>query len=412
MRALGVALILAGGGLGCNALTGFDSLDKVDCLDCGTGAGGAGGTSGAGGTAAGGNAGGAGVLPTEFSALVTGRYGSCVLTMSDGQLRCWGEYTGDGTADAHNRPVVVDIADAASTIQGFSHRCTQDINGGLWCWGRNDFGQLGDGTNITRLVPTKVPGLSDVTKVSAGAYHTCATTSGTNHFCWGSNAHGQLGTGDNQDRNTPTPITFAAPVDHFGAGVSYTCAVLDGGELVCWGLNDGGQLGLPLSTFSVSTPTTVTTMLLLERVYPGNKTTCGRVLGNKDLVCWGNNDFGQVGDGTTMQVPSPVVIPQIVKLGVAYPGLRHTCATDTNNPAAELLCWGANDNGQLGLAMPPQIATPQLVAQEVTSVGAKTSEHTCYVDGDGALLCAGLNDVGQLGDGTYESRNDFLPVQF
>jgi len=420
MRTLCVAMVLCWGGLGCNSLTGFDSLEKVD----GAGGSGGGGGGGGGGATGGGGAGGGGAGapgggtvggPGDYTAIVAGRHGSCVLNQVDQRMRCWGEFAGDGTAGAQTTPVAVDTESFGSIAQGFSHRCLRDQNDDLWCWGRNDFGQLGDGTTLTRLSPVKV--LSGVTKVSAGAYHTCATVTDS-VFCWGNNAHGQLGTGDNLDRHDPTQlpvIVSGDPIVHYGAGADYTCAVLESADLYCWGLNDSGQLGLPLTTFSVSAPTLVMNSLQLERVYPGNKTTCGRSAGTKLLYCWGNNDFGQIGDGTTTSNIVPYLIPEITKLNVAYPGMRHTCATDSSSPddTLALYCWGANDHGQLGLSsQTSQVSIAQLVADDVGGVGAKLSEHTCYVQSSDVVVCTGLNDSGQLGDGSYDSHDNFEPVQF
>ncbi len=107
----------------------------------------------------------------EPAGLTTGRHGSCVISSVDKLARCWGSYPGDGS-EASLRPVIVKGIEPMTIVHGYNHRCAWDENKDLWCWGNNDFGQLGDGTHTTRLLPTLVSGISDVLKVSAGAYHT------------------------------------------------------------------------------------------------------------------------------------------------------------------------------------------------------------------------------------------------
>jgi len=395
-------LLLWLSGWGCNELSGMAALEEVDCVGAGCGAGGAGGA---------GSSGGPIDQPTGLS---TGRHGSCVISGGDGLARCWGAMPGDCSAGS-TRPVVIAGLPLVEIAHGYNHRCARDADSRLWCWGNNDFGQLGDGTNTTRLVPTVVPDLSGVSKVSAGAYHTCAKTEAGEHYCWGSNAYGQLGTGDTVDRNVPTVIPLPATT-HFGTGAFHGCAVLDTPEVMCWGRNDEGQLGLDPATDPVAlSPVLAAGLPSLERVYPGVLTTCGRTTNTRELHCWGNNDFGQLGDGSTASSLTPVHVAQIERLGVLYPGLRHTCAYDTTDESnLKGFCWGANDHGQIGLPTDTSVfPAPQLVVEGMgDGMAAKLSEHTCYVDGNAAVLCAGLNDSGQLGDGTTESRATFEPVLF
>lgn len=375
--------------IGCNQLSGMSGLDKVD----GPGSGGP---------------------LAEPQYLSTGRHTSCVTSATDGLVRCWGATPGDGTTGSL-RPVVVTGIRPLAVCHGYDHLCAQDDQGAVWCWGNNDHGQLGDGTHETRLVPTQVTDLSGVTKISCGAYHTCAKTE-ADHYCWGNNAFGQLGTGDTVDRNEPTLLALP-PTTHFGAGAFYGCAVLESLELMCWGRNEHGQLGTdPVTTPVALSPELATGLPDFEKVYPGVGTTCARSPNVRELYCWGDNEHGQLGDGTTTASLTPVRVAEIARLGVLFPGVRHSCAYDTSNgDAISIYCWGANDHGQLGLpsdtAMYP---TPQLVADGLleSALAGKTSEHTCYFDANRQVVCAGLNDTGQLGDGTTASRDSFAPVLF
>jgi len=396
MKPLGAALGMVGlvSLLGCNELSGLSALDKVD-----------------------GSAQPPSVGPVEEPiGLTSGRHGTCVISGVDKLARCWGSYPGDGT-ESSLRPVIVKGIEPVTIVHGYNHRCARDENSDLWCWGNNDFGQLGDGTQTTRLLPTKVSGISGVVKVSGGAYHTCADTEAGGHYCWGANGYGQLGVGDTVDRNEPAAMTIA-PTTHFGTGAFHGCAVLETPEILCWGRNDEGQLGLdPATTLMATTPQPVPGLPEVERVYGGVLTTCVRTTNTRELHCWGNNDFGQLGDGTTTASLTPVHVPEIERLGVLFPGVRHTCAYDTSaeDDTIKVFCWGANDHGQVGLPKDtPQYESPQLLAEGLANSGVsgKLSEHTCYLDADRQVVCAGLNDTGQLGDGTTDSRDSFAPVQF
>ncbi len=185
---------------------------------------------------------------------------------------------------------------------------------------------------------------------------------------------------------------------HFGTGAFHGCAVLETPEIMCWGRNDEGQLGLdPATTPTATTPQLVPGLPEVERDYGGVLTTCVRTTNTRELYCWGNNDYGQLGNGTTTSSLTPVHVPEIERLGVLFPGVRHTCAYDTSaeDETIKVFCWAANDHGQVGLPKDTvQYESPQLLAEGLadSGVGAKLSEHTCYIDA--------------------ESRDSFAPVQF
>ena len=395
--------------LGCNSLTGFSSLDKADCVGGACGQGGAGGT----GTGTGPGSGGAFPFGSIFT-LNAGRHGTC-LTLESNIGYCWGKHTGNAAAPFSTTPQPIDGPKMPLVGQGFDHHCGLGEDGSFYCWGGNDRGQLGDGTRVTRMTPQKVEGLPEIERYSLAGDHTCVVTPfGTEDprvFCWGGNAYGELGVGDQIDRDTPVELMGLGDVIRVSCGDGYTCAVRGSdGALICWGRNEHGQLGLdPVTDPVVLTPTVIPGMPALERVYTSVDHTCGRTDGVKELTCWGRNDHGQLGDGTTTSRHTPQIVPEISNLNVAYLGTRHTCAADG---ILDVLCWGANDHGQLG-ATPSDtpVVVPQLLASNVSVIACKAAEHTCWGFGQ-ELLCAGLNDSGQLGTGDYEPSDTPVMVSF
>ncbi len=166
-------------------------------------------------------------------------------------MKCWGRndygQLGDGTGDSHFTPVNVTglSSGVIAIVAGGSHTCAITYSSGLKCWGMNWDGQLGDGTIKDRYTPVNVHGLSSgVTAISAGSAHTCALLSNDGVKCWGVNNHGQLGDGTGVSQLTPVDVNgLSNSVSAIAAGSYHTCALLSGGGVKCWGWNFNGQLG-------------------------------------------------------------------------------------------------------------------------------------------------------------------------
>jgi Raf kinase inhibitor-like YbhB/YbcL family protein len=272
--------------------------------------------------------------------------------------------------------------------------CALLNNGGAKCWGWNNKGQIGDGTSgIDKLTPTDVVGLSsDVADIVSGGTHTCALLNNGAVKCWGNNSYGEVGDGTwGLTKLSPVNVSgLGSGVTQISAGGSHTCALLESGGVKCWGLNDYGQLGDGTSGTNRRSPVDVVSLQAgVARIAAGDGHTCA-LLGSGEVKCWGKNNYGQVGDGTAgTNRLTPVSVSGLVE-GVIQitAGGNHTCGLLTGGGVK---CWGHNAFGQIEDGTPFSSGVAQVVAG-----GA----HTCALLSAGGVKCWGYNGYGQVGDGT------------
>jgi alpha-tubulin suppressor-like RCC1 family protein len=345
--------------------------------------------------------------------LVTGRV-QCWGANDRGQL-------GNGTTTASPSPVTVaNLIDAVSLSGGTRHTCVRTATGRAKCWGANGVGQLGDSTRVDRPTPVDADPLLDARMVSAGADHTCAVRANGAVMCWGGNNSGQLGLGDSAGRTRPHDVSGVSDVKHISAGRSVTCATVASGEVFCWGANGLGQFGNGTTTASL-TPTPAgtsfsrkfsvgvggehTCALTVTLALPSNPANAGPL-----LECWGQNAAGQLGLGTTgVPATAPQRVPSFGALMEFAAGSTHSCVLMDDE---RVRCWGRNDAGQLGTGSTADSSLPVLslgLAGSVTARGlAAGLNHSCAWRADGNGACWGRNASGQLGDGTFTRR--LVPV--
>ncbi len=279
---------------------------------------------------------------------------TCAST-ADGDVRCWGSNhfgrLGDGTTTSSSSPVDVAGLDGPATavVAGEFHTCALTALGDVQCWGRNNLGQLGDGTTVSRAAPVNVS-VTDgpVARIAAGANHTCALTPEGGVKCWGANDHGQLGDGTRRNRSVPVDVAgLAIGIASIAAGTDHTCAAANTGAVKCWGSNESKQLGrthlwrdssVPLDVLGLGNPITA--------LAAGAAHTCG-LTSQGGATCWGRNNDGQLGDGTRGSWSSPVVVAGVANVNALAAGHQHTCAVTTERTA---YCWGSDTSGQLGTA--------------------------------------------------------------
>jgi hypothetical protein len=296
------------------------------------------------------------------------------------------------------------------------------IQGGVECWGRNHFGQLGNNSIIETAEPVHVHGLSSgVAAISSGATHTCALKDTGQILCWGGNANGELGVspagsdvcfeGQNaQCEKTPVLVDGLTNASAVSAGWKHTCAIIGAGAVKCWGWNNYGQLGNGTATSSSEPVTPIGMTSEATSISAGPFYSCAVVEG--EVKCWGSNQNGQLGDGGTSQPYEPVTIPGINNVVAVATGSEHVCALLS---VGSVGCWGMNNFGQLGLGyyentFPFPIhavgGIPSL-SSGATAISAG-GFHTCVIMADGTLKCWGHNHDGQLGVATTEECG--LPV--
>ena len=401
--------------------------------------------------------------------------------------------------------------DATRTVSGTNRTCAI-LSNNVWCWGKNNMGQLGDGTTSDSNIPVKVRSIGDmkygkIIDIFTAQHHSCVLTQlGSNKkvYCWGSNEDGQLGNGSSGAGNySSVPVevggTLAGKdVTSIGGTGDVSCAIVSG-KIYCWGRNNMGQLGfgnpgnpgfratpvqinsgghnrLPSNYFATKLATggsrsqTMCTITTEKRAYCWGLARFGQmgigpISGNhysyatrvKDLenvtdisqdgytwasdhayvshtcaiasgrvYCWGGAGRGQsgpLGHGAfgahfqPVQVNGLPGVPLRIEVGIA-----HSCALVNDHGNKNVYCWGDNKLGQLGTnSNTPQFSTsPKTVhvgigglppTESVVDIAAGANRG-CAIMTNKRSYCWGLNENGQIGDGTSGSENNrFSPTE-
>lgn len=321
--------------------------------------------------------------------------------IKDGAPWCWGTAAYHQSSSDHTREVAGTMGDTnwSAVSSGTTHACGLQL-GAPRCWGDNADGGLGDGTNMSSDSPVVVQGTTtdtDWTMVSAGSGFSCGIKSG-GLWCWGRGVDGQLGDNQTMSRNTPVEsgMNTGTMWSTVSAGHIHACGI-HAGDLYCWGDNPLGQLGNGTVNPAPQIPTLPTNMgTSFSVVAAGDEHTCAiDVSGN--LLCTGDNTFGELGDGST--VPSLDFIPigsAQAPWGDVAVGRDHTCGI----AGGILYCWGANQLGQLGDATFNDASTPVAVSTTFSDWVEVTAGDvfSCARRSGGQVHCWGDNNAGQMGD--------------
>ena len=302
---------------------------------------------------------------------------------SDETVTCWG---GEEGLLEHRSASGLEDVEALSTGNHDSaglHTCAVHDNGDVSCWGPGSEGQLGLGDASTRYLPTRVPGITDAVAVAAGPSFTCVVHNAGGVSCWGLNSAGQLGDGTSvANRYWPSTVRGLRSIRAIAAGHNHTCAIDRDGDLWCW----GGAYD--------DTPTAVRAPNAVSSASISGVRTCITTVDGL-VYCW---DY----DATTASEMTRVgSITDAVKVSV---GIDSACVLHSRGAVS---CWGRNDVGQIGDGTTIRRLTPvrlsgisDAVDISVSSGSLTVGAHACALRQDGSVSCWGGNNAGQLGDGT------------
>jgi alpha-tubulin suppressor-like RCC1 family protein len=327
--------------------------------------------------------------------------GSTCVTLSDGDTYCWGNgfdgQLGSGTSATYETsrkaPVPGLRSDAVGLAGGTGRYCAWYADGEIYCWGRRTNG--GGGT--IELPTTKFAGPAPAVVQAAGNTSSmCLRFIDGSVKCDGVNTAGRLGVGHTSAVLAPEPVlNLGAPAVDIADGLSHTCAVLNTGEVKCWGNDAYGQLGD--GTIDVVTISTAQGTLIAAgatNVAAGSNHTCA-LMADQSVYCWGQNTSGYLGVGNgsaDTATPLPVSLPGPAAKIAAEAGA--TCALLTNG---DLYCWGDNSFGRLGGTV-AGYSTPVKVQNLPGAVRdfAMSATHTCAVlQTDNELMCWGSNSANE-----------------
>jgi len=370
-----------------------------------------------------------------FERVVMGTLHTCAVT-TEGEAYCWGDgdhgRLGNGTTTQSATPVAVSGGVTfTGALAASTHTCGITPEGQSYCWGMNHWGQLGDGSTTDQFVPVQVLGGYEFTTLGAGGATTCALTAAGDAYCWGHNRLGKFGNGEEVVGGScetrpgpvgredvycwsPVPAADGLALHTIQLQFVSSCGLTVAGEAFCWGSNDIGTLGDGTTTGS-SLPVPVDTDLRFAELSAAQTYACGLTDGGV-AHCWGHlpyrsleeeHNLWEQANITPPTTPQPVE-PSPPFLSVSV-GFEVACGL---TEAGEAYCWGDNRYGQLGDGT---TGGPRMTPQPV--VGGHTFKsltagywRACGVTTEDTTYCWGNNLAGRLGDGTTTNRSEPVPV--
>jgi len=373
-----------------------------------------------------------GLLATQIAA---GGFFNCAISTPLGAV-CWGDGSFGQTGDSaivslgpRVRPVRVNspvplISVTASSGGGDgigigseagNTACGLTSGGNAYCWGRNHRGQIGIGSLANARVPVEVRGGRSYKRIMPGGEHTCAITQSDAAFCWGANFRGAIGNGSGGTDTSasvlePVAVSGGRSFSDIAVGFRFTCALDTRGQAWCWGLNNSGQLGDGTTTntnlpVAVQQPAGVQFGIMVS----GANHTCAQDRADGRTFCWGGNTRGQLGDGTMTRRLTPTVVGGGLTFQSLTAGSEHSCAI---TQAGDATCWGGNAFGLLG----DDTRTARLVPGTLVFGGRKWTHvvagerHTCGTEAvTERTFCWGSRTAGALGNGTSDNGIETRP---
>lgn len=363
------------------------------------------------------------ILLTNVVAIAAGQNFSLALK-SDGTVWGWGYngygQLGDGTTTTRQSPVQVTALTGVSQIAaGAYHSLARKSDGTVWTWGYGGYGQLGNGSTSSQSNIVSVAGISSATSIGAGDNHSLAVLSNGSVWAWGYNGYGQLG--DGTTTNEDSPIQVGTAVSGFSGfsvvagGSNFSLAMQAGGTVWAWGDNTQGQFGdgitnqslLPVEQSACAGVSSVGGLSLFTTYLSANQQFALAAKSDGTVWAWGDNTYGQLGDGTQINRNSPVEAAGVTGATTVSAGGFHSLAV-TNN--GSVWTWGYNGYGELGSGNQNNRPTPLPINNFTGAVKvAGGYYYSLVLKSDGTVWGFGYNYDGELGDGTTTLRTS--PVQ-
>ncbi len=337
----------------------------------------------------------------------TGPMSACAVD-GDGAAWCWGlndaGQLGDGTTEKRYTPVRVTGLPALKAIaSGGDITCALTTSGDAYCWGVWAQTVIGAVTPpVPALTPTLISGGHTFTSITAGYFFACGLDATGAAWCWGNNEFGQLGTGDTTLTTRPRSVVFRQALTAISAGWDHVCGLTAAGAAYCWGRNNIGQLGIgSYSDSAHTTPVAVAGGIAFKSISGGDWYTCGLTAAGK-AYCWGDSEAGKLGNGSgTGGYNAPQAVLDNHTFTAIAAGNQRTCAVDT---PGRTWCWGiVRDNGAATYAswtIPvAYVALPMPAAPGLTFTKLSGGAATCGLSTDHGVYCWGTLDRGPLGNG-------------
>ncbi len=308
-------------------------------------------------------------------------------------------------------PVQISNEKWKSVSAGVEHSLGLKADGTIWAWGSNEFGQLGDGTSIYKNVPTQIGNASDWKSLVAGFWFSFGIKTDGTLWAWGRNMYGVLGVGNAVPNFTSTPMQVGTATNWRSVygGYLHATAIKNDGTLWAWGDNNYGQAGLGSSISYTESPVQVGSATNWFSIGGGFNHSLA-IKNNGTLWSWGSDSFGQLGDGNSNSndVYTPTQIGSNTNWQFIGKTTNQSFAVKTDG---SLWGWGQNDVGQLGDGSTTSYNIP---TNSIAGTGWKICSggrwHSAFVKSDGSLWTTGENVNGQLGDGTTVDKNTPISI--